>query len=119
MSRILVFKLIHHLQEDLILQMFIIEVLLADKLEGLIDLHVLVVLLDVGLGHRHPGNGLAIHGPEDVGPGGNVLYDQPGPECSTALQGSEIQILLTPSPALLCHKDTDQGRENPLYIGGH
>ena len=82
---VLVIKLIHHLEEDLKLQILPTEVLLADKLEGLIDLHVLVVLLNVGLRHRHPGNGLAIHGPEDVGPGGDVLYDQPGPECSTAL----------------------------------
>ena len=70
MSRVLVSKLIHHLEEDLKLQELPIEVLLADKLEGLVDLHVLlVVLLDIGLGNSHPSNGLALHGPDDIRPG--------------------------------------------------
>ena len=70
MSWVLVVKLIHHLEEDLILEMFPIEVLPADKLEGLVDLHVLlVVLLDIGLGNSHAGNGLALHGPDDNRPG--------------------------------------------------
>ena len=80
MSRVLVSKLIHHLEEDLVLQMLPIEVLLPDELEGLVNLHVLVVLLNIGLGNSHPSNGLILHGPEDVRPGGDVLYDQPDEE---------------------------------------
>ena len=77
MTRVLVSKLIHNLEEDLILQMFPIEVLLPDKLERLVHLHVLVVLLNIGLGNSNPSDGLILHGPEDVRPGGDVLYDQP------------------------------------------
>ena len=69
MSWVLVSKLIHHLEEDLILQMFPIEVLPTYKLEGLVNLHVPVVLLNIGLGNSHPSNGLALHGPEDIRPG--------------------------------------------------
>ena len=80
MTRVLVSKLIHHLEEDLILQMLPIEVLLPDKLDGLIDLHIPVVLLNIGLGNRQAINGLTVHGPEYVRPGRNVLDDQPGDE---------------------------------------
>ena len=80
MSWVLVSKLIHHLEEDLILQMFPIEVLPTYKLEGLVNLHVLVVLLNIGLGNRQPINGLTVHGPENVRPGRDVLDDQPGEE---------------------------------------
>ena len=80
MTRVLVSKLIHNLEEDLILQMLPIEVLLPDKLERLVHLHVLVVLLNIGLGNRQTINGLTVHGPEYVRPGRNVLDDQPGDE---------------------------------------
>ena len=77
---VLVIKLIHHLEEDLKLQILPTEVLLADKLDGLIDLHIPVVLLNIGLGNRQTINGLTVHGPEYVRPGRNVLDDQPGDE---------------------------------------